>query len=179
MSVTKLVDQSALSYTVGKVKALLDDKVDVVAGKQLSEEDFTSTLKNKLDGLSNYTLPNASSNTLGGVMVGAGLSVDANGVLSRDAINWSDIQSKPDLAGVYRFKGSVSNLAALGSISTPDEGDTYNLEDTGMNVAWVADESETGGHWDNLGSTIDLSGYTQNSDWDVVSNADIDTIFAS
>lgn len=32
----------------------LNDKVDKVSGKQLSTEDFTSTLKTKLEGLSNY-----------------------------------------------------------------------------------------------------------------------------
>jgi hypothetical protein len=31
--------------------ALLDDKVDVVAGKELSENDFTDALKSKLDGI--------------------------------------------------------------------------------------------------------------------------------
>lgn len=42
----------------------LNDKVDKVSGKQLSTEDFTSALKTKLEGLSNYddtTLSNAIS----------------------------------------------------------------------------------------------------------------------
>lgn len=42
----------------------LNNKVDKVDGKQLSTEDFTSTLKNKLEGLSNYddtTINNAIS----------------------------------------------------------------------------------------------------------------------
>lgn len=38
--------------------------------------------KAKLDGLTNYTLPVASAATLGGVKIGANLSIDANGVLS-------------------------------------------------------------------------------------------------
>lgn len=40
-----------LSSEVGK---LTQDKVDKVDGKQLSTEDFTTVLKNKLDGLNNY-----------------------------------------------------------------------------------------------------------------------------
>ena len=35
-------------------KLELSDKVDKVSGKQLSTEDFTTALKNKLEGLSNY-----------------------------------------------------------------------------------------------------------------------------
>ena len=38
-------------YTKAQVDTLLADKVDKVAGKQLSTEDFTSTLKTKLDGI--------------------------------------------------------------------------------------------------------------------------------
>lgn len=55
------------------------------SGKGLSTNDFTTALKNKLDGIAvganNYTLPTASSSTLGGVKVGSGLSI-SNGVLS-------------------------------------------------------------------------------------------------
>ena len=47
---------------------------------------MSSTDKTKLDGLSNYTLPAASENTLGGIKVGSNLSIDANGVLSAQAV---------------------------------------------------------------------------------------------
>lgn len=51
------------------------------AGKGLSTNDYTTAEKQKLAGLSNYTLPQASETTLGGVKVGEGLDVAA-GVLS-------------------------------------------------------------------------------------------------
>ena len=51
------------------------------AGKGLSTNDYTTEEKQKLAGLSNYTLPQASDTTLGGVKVGEGLDVAA-GVLS-------------------------------------------------------------------------------------------------
>ncbi|MDE5582480.1 MAG: hypothetical protein K2J08_02070 [Ruminococcus sp.] len=41
-------------YTKSQTNSLIDGKVDKVAGKSLSTNDFTTTLKNKLDGLSNY-----------------------------------------------------------------------------------------------------------------------------
>ena len=40
--------------TVSSVNAALGDKVDKVSGKQLSTEDFTAALKQKLEGLNNY-----------------------------------------------------------------------------------------------------------------------------
>lgn len=62
------------------------------------------------------------------------------------------------VTGVYHFKGSVENSEALALIVNPTEGDVYNLEDTGMNMAW------TGANWDELGANIDLSNYLQTED---------------
>lgn len=72
---------------------------------------------------------------------------------------------------VYKYKGSVANQAALPS--NAEVGDVYNLEDTGMNVAW------DGSEWDNLGSTVDLSGYVQESELVAITNEEIDDILAS
>ena len=51
-----------------------------------SSNDFTTPLKVKLQGIeenaNNYYLPAASSNTLGGIKVGDGLSITEDGVLS-------------------------------------------------------------------------------------------------
>lgn len=56
------------------------------------------------------------------------------------------------LASIYRFKGSV---AAEDQLPKQDQvvGDVYNVEDTGMNVAW------DGKKWDKLGSVINLAPY--------------------
>ena len=59
----------------------ISGKVDKEVGKGLSTNDFTTAEKEKLKGLNNYTLPTASATVLGGVKVGAGLSI-SNGVLS-------------------------------------------------------------------------------------------------
>ena len=56
------------------------------------------------------------------------------------------------VAGVYHYKGSVANRAALPA--APAVGDVYNIQDEdGQNVAW------TGSAWDALGATVDLSAY--------------------
>ena len=47
-----------------------------------TDNNYTTSEKDKLAGLNNYTLPIASANTLGGIKVGNNLSIDSNGVLS-------------------------------------------------------------------------------------------------
>lgn len=72
----------------------LDSKVNKVSGKGLSKNDFTNAYKSKLDLLENYTLPPASSATLGGVSIGYGMKVNSRGNLS---INESIVATKVDL----------------------------------------------------------------------------------
>jgi hypothetical protein len=52
----------------------------------LTENDFTDALKSKLDGIAasanNYSLPDATASTLGGIKVGTNLAIDSDGVLS-------------------------------------------------------------------------------------------------
>ncbi len=163
-------------------------------GKVLSSNDFTNDQKAKLEGLENYVLPQASAEVAGGIKVGAGLSITEDGILSAtgggtaDAVEWDNVVGKPtDLlqAGdvyskeeidakvnaVYKFKGSVEGLVAL-----PAEGnvvgDVYNLQDTGMNVAW------DGSKWDYLGIDVDLSGYVQAEDLIEATDEQIDALFA-
>lgn len=163
-------------------------------GKGLSANDFTDIQKEKLESLENYVLPQASADVAGGVKIGAGLSITEDGILSAtgggtaDAVEWENVVGKPEdllkagdvyskeevdakVNAVYKFKGSAENLAAL-----PTEGNTlgdvYNLQDTGMNVAW------DGSNWDYLGIDVDLSGYVQASDLVEATNEQIDALFA-
>lgn len=56
------------------INQLFSDKVDAVAGKGLSTNDFTAAYKTKLDGIATgankYVLPAATASALGGVKVG-------------------------------------------------------------------------------------------------------------
>lgn len=168
---SKYLDENGLLYLWGKIKTLAGGKVDKVEGKGLSSNDFTAAEKTKLEGLENYTLPAAAADVLGGVKVGAGLSI-SQGVLSAtgggaaDSVDWANVQNKPDLAlksdltSLYRYKGSVTNYASL-PVSGNTEGDVWNVEATGMNYAW------TGEDWDALGQTIQIESIT---------NAEIDAI---
>lgn len=50
-------------YTKSEVNSSLDDKVDKESGKGLSTNDYTTTEKNKLSNLENYTHPTYTSQT--------------------------------------------------------------------------------------------------------------------
>lgn len=194
MIMSKYLDSTGAARLVENILNLLEDKVDAETGKGLSTEDFTAALKSKLEGLENYSLPTASDEVMGGVKIGAGLAINSEtGVLSAtgggtaDSVDWSNITSMPQdlvhtgdlstyattsdletlegkLTGVYRFKGSVADMDALLAIENPEEGDTYNLADTGMNAAW------TGTAWDEFGTTVSI---------DTMTNAEVDALFAS
>ena len=163
-------------------------KVDKVAGKGLSTNDYSTADKNKLAGVAananNYSLPTASASVLGGVKVGANLNISggvlsavnttsgaatssAQGLMSAadkaklDAFGASSSYAlKADLTAMYRYKGSVSAVASLPA-SGNTVGDVYNVEANGMNYAW------NGTAWDALGETFTIES---------ISNAEIDTI---
>ena len=140
----KNYDDTAIKADIAKkadataMSTALKGKVDKVEGKVLSSNDYTIAEKEKLAGLSNYD------------------DTDIKASIATKA-NSADVYTKTEVSSVYKYKGSVTNESAL-----PTEGqvvgDVYNLEDTGMNVAW------TGEGWDNLGSVIDLTPYLTTED---------------
>lgn len=66
------LDSTGLGQLVNKIKGLLETKVDKVDGKGLSTNDFTTTLKNKLDGIA--TGATANTGTVKSVATGVGLT---------------------------------------------------------------------------------------------------------
>ena len=119
----KYLDEAGAAYLVSKILGLLNLKVDTEEGKGLSQEDFTTLLKTKLNNLENYSLPIADDDSLGGVKIGAGLSIDQNGILSAtgggvaDSVDWVDILNKPN------------NLVYEEDIDTMSSEDIYALFD--------------------------------------------------
>ena len=61
------------------------NKVDKDGAKVLSDNNFTNTLKTKLDGLSNYTLPVASGTVLGGVKIWTGTQSTYDAIVTKDS----------------------------------------------------------------------------------------------
>lgn len=100
----------------------LNNKVDKVTGMGLSTNDYTNAEKTKLAGLSNYTLPIASSSILGGIQVGSGLSIAGDGTLSVSYSYTLPIASGTTLGGIK--VGSGLSIDGSGVLSATTSGGT-------------------------------------------------------
>ena len=74
------------------------------------------------------------------------------------------------LAGAMNYKGTKATVSALPS-SGNSTGDVWHVTADGGEYAW------NGSSWEELGSLIDLSGYVEESDISLATNADIDELF--
>lgn len=86
----------------------------------------------------------------------------------------SDVQSaiSSAITTVMDYKGSVATVDALPA-SGNKAGDVYHVTATNGEYAW------DGTTWQELGTTIDLSGYQLASELVAITNAEIDTITAA
>lgn len=120
----------------------IDDSLSDTSTNPVQNRVITSTLNTKADAsaiptntsdLNNDSgflteIPVASADDLGGVKVGTGLTIDANGVLAATgltSVDWADIQDKPNFAAVATSgdyddlvdKPALSAVATSGSYS--------------------------------------------------------------
>lgn len=79
------------------------------------------------------------------------------------------------IASAVKIKGSVATYDDLPATGNQN-GDMYDVLDTGRNYVWIEEAGSTG-RWDDYAGTIDLSGYVQASEMHALTNAEIDTIF--
>lgn len=100
--------------SIGDILTALGNKVDKVAGKGLSSNDFTDALLTKLNGIeegaNKYVLPTATGSVLGGVKVGTTLAI-ASGVLNMKAVGTAGTYTKVTVDAYGRVTGHGS-LAA-------------------------------------------------------------------
>ena len=153
--------------------------------------------KQKLDSLSNYTLPIASATALGGIKLGSGLSVTNDGTVSvsadvvAGAVQWNSIENKPNVAilgtgdadgtnansGRILFQTEQNNngYAIIGndgesysiSVSQDDENNSYTTYISSDSVN-VSSSSKTGNNTNNVG--ISANGITLSTREGVPSN---------
>ena len=85
---------------------------------------YTSEEKTKLAGLSNYTLPIASSTTLGGVKAGENVNIGADGTLN---VTGGGEISNAENTNIQVLKIWVGTQAQYDAITTKDNNTEYNI----------------------------------------------------
>ena len=132
----------AVFATDAALNSGLSTKVDKVAGKGLSTNDFTTDEKNKLAGIAAganaYSLPIASATVLGGIIVGNNLTI-SNGVLSGTAdthyTNTFTIKGAGTAAATFNQSSDATlNIAAGTGISVSATSGTITIANTVANT---------------------------------------------
>lgn len=131
------------------INTALSNKVDKISGKDLSANDFTNDLKNKLDGIANnannYSLPTASSSTKGGVKTGAAIT-DTTGYTAvhiKDGVIYYKDTNTNLVTSVFGRTGAVTLTksdvtTALGyTPPTTDTNTTYSLSGKASGNTWI------------------------------------------
>lgn len=170
-------------------------KVDKVAGKGLSTNDYTTAEQTKLAGIDegaevnvievikvNNTAQTVTSKTVNIAVPTAGSSSNTSGYVAYSTYT-SGLGTKADSSAVYtkneidqklvgamNYKGTKATTSALPS-SDNVQGDVWHINADGSEWAW------NGSSWEELGTAVDLSGYVESSDLGLASNSDIDALF--
>lgn len=198
MSTYNYLNETELLYLLVRLKAALDAGwVAKDGSKQLSDENFTTALKNKLDGIqaqataTAFTQTQQSGTKIGSITIN-GTSTDIYAPTppsvtidtqmsdsSENAVQNKVIKSYVDdavasVVGVEFRK--VNSLPATGEngviyllpkSGTPPTGNIYE------EWIWISSDSS----YEKIGETqIDLSGYVQDTDLVDITSSDIDTM---
>lgn len=143
-------------------------KVDKVAGKGLSTNDYTTEEQTKLAGIAAgaevNVVTNASSSGSGAAETVTVSKGSTNYVMySKNAIDQK-------LVGAMNYKGTKATTSALPSTGNA-QGDVWHVTADGSEWAW------NGSTWEELGTAVDLSGYVEESDLGLATTTDIDDLF--
>lgn len=198
MSTYNYLNETELLYLLVRLKAALDAGWVAKDGtKQLSDENFTSALKSKLDGIQAQATATAFTQTQqSGTKIG---SISINGV-STDIFapqgqtitidtQMSDssenaVQNKVIKSYVDAAVGAVVGVEFRKVQALPQEGENgiiYLVPKSGTpptgNIyeewIWISADSD----FEKIGETqIDLSGYVQDTDLVDITSSDIDTM---
>lgn len=119
--------QQEVTDLTANVTALQANKQDnLVSGTNIKTINGQSLLGEGNIEIQQSELPIASADTLGGVKVGTGLSINPEGVLSADSPEWNDISGKPeDIVNITERLASKLDTATYNSekssFATKDE----------------------------------------------------------
>ena len=117
----------------------INNKVDKASGKGLSTNDFTDSLKDKLDGIAaganNYSLPAASSYTRGGIKIGYAETANNRAV---------KLASEKAYVNIPNASGSANGLMSASDKAKLDNLDGGAVRFTSLDIS-MSNANPTGG----------------------------------
>nr|DAW12992.1 MAG TPA: hypothetical protein [Caudoviricetes sp.] len=196
------LDKSGLTLLISKIKSALGGKVDVVSGKGLSTNDYTSAEKQKLSGIANGAQVNVieSVKVNGTKLTPSSKAVDVTVPTKTSQLrNDSGYQSATSVESIITAKGyqtqsQVQSLinSAVGNITSIRYEKVTSLPATGSNSViylvahshgtqdiydeyiWLS-ETKT---YEKIGNTdIDLSAYVKKSELTAITTNDLNTMW--
>lgn len=196
------LDKSGLTLLISKIKSALGGKVDVVSGKGLSTNDYTSAEKQKLSGIANGAQVNVieSVKVNGTKLTPSSKAVDVTVPTKTSQLtNDSGYQSATSVESIITAKGyqtqsQVQSLinSAVGNITSIRYEKVTSLPATGSNgvIYLVAHSHGTQDIYDEyiwlsetktfekIGNTdIDLSAYVKKSELTAITTNDLSTMW--
>ena len=196
------LDKSGLTLLISKIKSALGGKVDVVSGKGLSTNDYTSAEKQKLSGIANGAQVNVieSVKVNGTKLTPSSKAVDVTVPTKTSQLtNDSGYQSATSVESIITAKGyqtqsQVQSLinSAIGNITSIRYEKVTSLPATGSNgvIYLVAHSHGTQDIYDEyiwlsetktfekIGNTdIDLSAYVKKSELTAITVNDLNTMW--
>lgn len=150
ISITKANVTNALGYTPPTTNTTYSVATTSAAGL-MSASDKTK-LDSVADGANKYTLPAATSSSLGGVKIGSNISVATDGTISVPAMDWSNINNKPtkvsqftnDSAYITKAVSDLTNYYKKSEVYTQAEVNSLLSGITGISVEVVTALPTTG-----------------------------------
>ncbi len=196
------LDKSGLTLLISKIKTALNDKVNVVSGKGLSTNDYTSEEKQKLSGIASGAQVNVieSVKVNGTKVEPSSKSVDISVPTKTSQLtNDSGYQSRESVESIvtgkgYQTQSQVQSLinSAVGNITSIRYEKVTSLPATGSNgvIYLVAHSHGTQDIYDEyiwlsetktfekIGNTdIDLSAYVKKSELTAITTNDLNTMW--
>ena len=182
MAQKEYIGENRLNTLITLIHTELQKYVLAVQGKGLSEEDFTTALKTKLEGMD----PSTYALLTGGTFTGAvyAPTPDAGTNTTRVATTAYVVTAiNSAISGItgISFDGPYASLAALQTAHpTGATGTIYLVTNSGSTPNASDEYFWNGTAYELFGTTsVDLSGYLQEDDVQEMSAADVQAIWTS
>ena len=139
MDIKKLVTLDKLSHFLLQLKSVIPTKTSELtndsnyvsdANYVHTDTNYTQIEKTKLAGIAdnanNYKLPIATADVLGGVKIGANITIDSNGVISVKAMDWANINGKPTKLSQFTNDSGFITVAVNNLTNYYNKSNTYS-----------------------------------------------------